>query len=122
MPSLTLNHKFLLDENVRIELYTFLTQKKFDVKLITKSSSDSQVVAISKKQRRILVTNDEDFMQYPGNEIFSVVWLKIAQYDGASLVISFEKLLKELKTFKGKIIILTSKDWEESPLVKEEKI
>lgn len=119
MPSLTLSHKFLLDENVRIELCRFLTQKKLDVKLVAKSASDSQVVTISRKQRRILVTNDKDFTQYPENEIFSVVWLRIAQYDAESLIASFEKLLKELKTFKGKIIILTLKGWKELPLVRE---
>lgn len=122
MPSLTLNHKFLLDENVRIELYRFLTQKKFNVKITTKSASDSQLVSISKKQRRILITNDEDFTQYPENEIFSVVWLKIAQYDAESLITSFEKLLKELKVFKGKIILLTPKGWEELSAGKEIKI
>ena len=116
-----LNHKFLLDENVRIELYRFLKQHQFDVKVALKSAPDSQHALISKKQSRILVTNDEDFTQYTTDEIFSVVWLRISQSDPRSLITSFEKLLKELKTFKGKLIILTAKGWEEFPLFKEVK-
>lgn len=122
MSSSTLNHKFLLDENARIELYRFLKQNRFDVKLATKSAPDSQHASISKKQSRILVTNDEDFTHYTSDEIFSVVWLRINQSDPFSLITSFGKLLKELKSFKGKLIILTEKGWEEFPLFEEVKI
>ena len=122
MSSSTLNHKFLLDENVRVELYRFLKQHQFDVKLVTKSASDSQHTLVSKKQRRILVTNDQDFTHYATDEIFSVVWLRIDQSDASSLIASFEKLLKDLRTFKGKLIILTEKGWEEFPLFEELKI
>ena len=122
MSSSTLNHKFLLDENVRVELARFLKQKRFDVKLAAKSVPDSHHASISKKQRRILVTNDEDFTHYTSDEIFSVVWLRISQSDSHSLIASFEKLLNELKNFKGKVIVLTAKGWEEFPLFKEEKL
>jgi len=118
----TLNRKFLLDENVRIELFRFLTHKDFDVKLATKSVPDSQYASLSKKQSRILVTNDEDFTHYTADEIFSVVWLRISQSDPDSLISSFEKLLKELKTFKGKLVLLKEKSWEEFPLFKEVKL
>ena len=122
MSSSTLNHKFLLDENVRVELAGFLKQKRFDVKLAAKSVPDIHNASISKKQRRILVTNDEDFTHYTSDEIFSVVWLRISQSDSHSLIASFEKLLNELKNFKGKVIVLTAKGWEEFPLFKEEKL
>ena len=122
MLSSILNHKFLLDENVRIEVYRFLKQHQFDVKLAPKSASDFQYALISKKQSRILVTNDEDFTHYTTDEIFSVVWLRISQSDPRCLIDSFEKLLKELKTFKGKLVMLTAKGWEEFPLLKEVKI
>ena len=122
MSSSTLNHKFLLDENVRIELFRFLVHKDFDVTLATKSVPDSHHASISKKQSRILVTNDEDFTYYTSDKIFSLVWLRIDQSDEQSLLNSFEKLLKEQKTFKGKRIMLTEKGWEEFPLVEEVKI
>jgi len=122
MSSSTLNHKFLLDENVRIELFRFLTHKDFDVAFATKSVPDSQHASLSKKQSRILVTNDEDFTHYTTDEIFSVVWLRISQSDPDSLIASFEKLLKELKTFKGKLVLLKEKSWEEFPLLKEVKL
>ena len=121
MSSSTLSHKFLLDENVRVELARFLKQKRFDIKLAAKSVPDSHHAGISKQQRRILVTNDQDFTNYTTDEIFSVVWLRISQSDADSLITSFEKLLKELKTFKGKLIILNAIGWEEFPLFKEVK-
>jgi len=116
MSSSTLNHKFLLDENVRIELFRFLAHEDFDVALATKSVPDYHHASLSKKQNRIFVTNDEDFTHYTTDEIFSVVWLRISQSDPDSLIASFEKLLKELKTFKGKLVLLKEKSWEEFPL------
>lgn len=83
---------------------------------------DSQHALISKKQSRIFVTYDEDFTHYTADEIFSVVWLRIDQSDKHTLISSFEKLVKESKTFKGRLIILNAKDWEEFPLFKEEKL
>jgi len=121
MSSSTLNHKFLLDENVRVELSRFLKRNHFDVKLVAKSVPDYQHASISKKQSRILVTNDEDFTHYTTDEIFSVVWLRIDQSDAHALITSFEKLLKQLKTFKGKLVILNEKGWEEFPLFEEVK-
>lgn len=122
MSSSTLNHKFLIDENVRIELFRFLTHKDLDVALATKSVPDSSHASISKKQSRILVTNDEDFTHYTKDEVFSVIWLRISQSDSNALITSFEKLLKELKTFKSKLVILNERGWEEFPLFQEVKL
>lgn len=58
MQSSVRTRKFLLDENVRIELYRFLKRKGNDVKILGKSVSDEQLAAVSKKEQRILVTND----------------------------------------------------------------
>ncbi len=90
MSSSTLNHKFLIDENVRVELSRLLKQNKFDVKLVKKSVPDSHIASISKKQSLIFVTNDEDFTNCTKDEIFSVVWLRIPQADVDSLIISLK--------------------------------
>lgn len=71
MSSLKPAPKFLLDENVRRDLYRFLKARAVDVGLISKSTSDSNVALKSKGEGRVLVTNDRDFCKYDKNEIFS---------------------------------------------------
>lgn len=108
--------KFLLDENVRIELHKFLKDKNFDVKLVSKGASDEIVAEISKEESRVLVTNDEDFSQYAKNQLFAVILLKIPQDDRKALLNSSAKLLKNLRNFEGKIVILKPNSWEDFPL------
>lgn len=116
MLSSTPSHKFLLDENVRIELFRFLKRKGIDVRLPPKSAPDSKVALISNREKRVLVTNDEGFTHYTRDEIFAVIWLRIPQNDSMSLINSFEKLLKGYKDFSGKLVVLKSGSWEEFPL------
>lgn len=103
--------KFLLDENVRIELYRYLNSEGFDVQYAPKSTKDSKIALISKQEKRILVTNDADFIEYEIDDIFSIVWLRIPQNEPKTLIFSFAKLLKEFKDFKGKLVILIPNDW-----------
>lgn len=116
MSSLTPKPKFLLDENVRADLAKFLQSQGLDVKHAPKASPDSHLVSLSKTEKRILVTNDEDFAQYTNDSIFSVVWLRILQNDPQSLLTMFDKLLKECKDFKGKFIVLEKNIWKDVPL------
>src|SRR3989344_783433 len=111
--------KFLLDENVRIELTRFLKSKNFDTKLAPKSTDDSTLTSISKREKRILVTNDQDFTNCDKDTLFSLVWLKIPQNDANALIKSFDKLLTEFSDFYGNIIVLRPNDWESFPLVEE---
>lgn len=114
MPSSTPNPqslKFLIDENVKIKLAKSLGDQDFDIKLTPKTSSDSIVASLSFKEKRILVTNDEDFQWYSKEEIYSVVWLWIPQNDTQGLINSFKKLIDECTDFAGKIIILEKNEW-----------
>lgn len=120
------NISFLIDENVRIELFRFLQTKGFDVKRVVPSSSDTDIAAISKKEQRVLITNDEDFVEYDKDKIYSFIWLRIPQNDKAVLLSSCMKLLGECRSYKGVIIILKPNSWESFPLgengILEEKI
>src|SRR3972149_11330311 len=98
--------KFLLDENVRIDLYKFLKSSGFDIKVAAKAASDSSLAALSKAEKRIFVTNDEDFSDYPNDRIFSVIWLRIPQNDPKSLISSFTKLINEFNEFSDRLVIL----------------
>lgn len=108
--------RFLLDENVRIELFRFLTSKGFDVKTLPKGVADALYVKTSKREKRIFVTNDKDFSCYTKEKIFSLILLKIPQKEADALITQFGKLLQEHTIFEKKFIALYSDEWEIIPL------
>lgn len=112
MPRSTHNPIFLLDENVNFKLYKFLKLQGIDAKLTPKTLQDKDIAEICLKENRILVTNDEDFLEYSSNEIYSVILLRIPQNKPGTLVKSFEKLLSECKNFSGRVIILSEFNWK----------
>lgn len=111
MPLSTPSRKFLLDENVHRGLYKYLKKNGYDVIFAPKSSTDKQLVKLSKTEKRILVTNDEDFIYYSKDDVFSVVWLRIAQGDLAGLISSFGSLLEKFGDFSEKVVILERGRW-----------
>lgn len=57
--------KFLIDHNVPRSVGVFLKKKKYNVKLvkdINPEMTDLQVVAVARKEKRIIVSNDKDFV------------------------------------------------------------
>jgi len=111
--------KFLLDENVKKDLLKFLKQQGVNVVFKPKGLSNGRLAEFSKSERRILITNDEDFVEFTKDEIFSIILLRIPQDKPESLISSFSRLLKETNSedFKGKLIILFEDKFETSPLV-----
>ncbi|MDQ1284587.1 MAG: hypothetical protein QG620_935 [Patescibacteria group bacterium] len=118
MSSSTPSLKLLLDENVRADLFAFLSLERLDVKKSPKGATDKFLASLSLKEHRILVTNDSDFCAYKKSQIHSVVWLRIPQYDAASLFSSFSKLISSIseKQFRSKIIVLRPGGWKIFPL------
>ena len=112
----TLALKFLIDENVRVELSLFLKSKGVDVKLVSKGSSDEKVASLSKREGRVLVTNDADFVTsgvYSEEELFAVVWLRVSQGESRGLLNSFELFLSEFEEeIKGRVVVLRRDSWE----------
>ena len=115
MMSLSRSHselKFLRDENVKRRLETFLISEGFDVTATLKRASDEEIAALSKSEKRILVTNDVHFTNpflFPKDKIFSVVWLRIPQDKPEALLESFSILLKDKskpEDFEGFLIEL----------------
>lgn len=108
--------QFLLDENVRKELLPHLKKMGFSAKIAPKGASDEALAKTSIREKRVIVTNDEDFSEYPKSTVFSVVWLRIPQNDPQSLLAMFDKLLKECNYFNGKLIVLEKNIWKDWPL------
>ncbi len=108
--------QFLLDENVRKELFPFLQKMEYSARIAPRGTSDETLAQISIKEKRVIVTNDEDFSEYPKSTVFSVVWLRIPQNDPQSLLKMFNQLLKECNDFNGKLIVLEKNIWKDWPL------
>ena len=118
----TPNPRFLLDENVRTGLAQFLKANGFDVASASKSAPDSQLAEISKKEQRILITNDSDFEEYTRNQIHAVILLKIPQNDEESLVSSFKRLITKNENLLGKLVVLKKDGEDVFPLAVEFKV
>ena len=108
--------KFLLDENVRIELSLLLESKGIDVGLVPKGSSDEKVASLSKREERVLVSNDADFATsgvYSEEKLFALVWLRVSQGDVEGLLGSFELFLTKFEEeLEGKVVVLKKGSWE----------
>lgn len=114
--------KFVLDENVRVELYKFLQRKGIDVKFTPKGLTNGEIAELSLNEERVLVTNDEDFAKFLIGEVFGVVWLKIPQNDPQGLIKAFSLLLKpEFSEFKDRLVILWPNSFEVSRLWEERR-
>ena len=116
MSSSTPSLRFLLDENVRIELARWLRARSFDVTRAPRSTPDPLLAARSKNERRIVVTNDEDFCTYSHGEVYAVVWLRIPQSDPEALMSSFRNLVTECAHFADQLILLRVGAWQAVPL------
>ena len=108
--------RFLLDENVRSELGRFLRSCAVDIKRAPPSTPDALIASLSKKEKRIVVTNDIDFCKYGKEEIFGLIWLRIPQNNPNALVMAFEKLLDQFKDFPGRLVVLEINKWADFPL------
>ena len=116
--------KFLFDENVDKRLERFLKQQGVDITSKPKRLSNGRLSEFSKSEKRVFVTNDEDFLEFSKEEIFSVVWLKIPQRKIESSKKAFSTLLKEIKPedFEGNLITLFEDKFEISPLSSKSKL
>ena len=108
--------RFLLDENVRIELVEFLTKRGIDFTTAEKSSDDTTLAGISRSEERIVVTNDSDFSEMCRGDIFSVVWLRLPQNDPELLLEKFGTMLDDAVAYADSLVILAREKRRVIPL------
>lgn len=101
---------------MRVELDKLLQTGGFDAKRLPKGTTDGAFTMTSRREKRVLVTNDGDFSSLSLEEVFAVVWLRIPQRDLGALTASFRKLLAECTDWKAKLIVLRSGVWRTFPL------
>ncbi len=88
---------FLIDENVKRDLYHLL-RKNFNAKFVPKGVSDVKIAEISQSEKRVLVTNDTDFIDptvHPKSSLFAVIVLKIPQSNTKALLEAFSLYVLE---------------------------
>lgn len=108
--------RFLLDENVRIELTTLLSEQNIDFTVAKKSSGDKTLASISVAEERIVVTNDTDFSDIRKGDVFGVVWLRLPQNDPELLVKEFSAMLAEKPRYADSLVILAREKRRVVPL------
>ncbi len=92
-----------------MRLAIFLEQNNIEFVLKPKGLLNGKLAEYSKTEKRILITNDNDFSNIPKDKIFGVILLKIPQDKPSELLYEFSKLLKnknKLSNYQGKLVIL----------------
>jgi len=112
MSSSTPAPRFLLDENVRVELDAFLTREGLTLRRLPKGAPDRSLCAVSREERLVIVTSDEDFASLPAGKVHAVVLLRIPQRDAGALLAAFGRLVAECRKWKGHLIVLEVSRWK----------
>ena len=116
--SLSTPIRFLLDENVRIELTKFLAERGIDFATAKKSSGDKTLAGISLAEERVVVTNDTDFSEMCKGDVFGIVWLRLPQNDPTLLVKKFSEMLDAGVRYADSLVILEREKRRVIPLSK----
>jgi len=108
--------RFLLDENVRVELEALLRERGIDFALVEKGTGDKRIATISLSEDRVVVSNDRDFSRMCQGEVFGVVWLRIPQKDVDRLIREFDAMLTEKLAYADSLVVLEPGKRHASPL------
>ena len=68
--------KFLFDENVSAVLARYLREFGCDVTFAPKGLKNGFLASLARTEERVLVTHDKDFLAYPIEKTFGIIFLK----------------------------------------------
>jgi predicted nuclease of predicted toxin-antitoxin system len=106
--------KFLADVNVEKQIVDFLKERRMDIKWvaeINKQMSNGELMRLSKREKRILITNDKDF----GEIVFlqrrltaGIILFRIKSQDTNKKVKMLKTLLEVyFKKIKNHFVVIT---------------
>jgi predicted nuclease of predicted toxin-antitoxin system len=107
--------KFLADENIPSGVSRFLGDKGFDVKEVggagTAGASDDAIMALARKEERILPTSDKHFaniLTYPPHSHHGIVRIRIHPPLIDDVIRALDQLMKkfDLNAIGGSLIVL----------------
>ena len=107
--------KLLADENVPPGVVGFLRDRGFDVKEVgeagTTGASDDAVMALARKEKRVLLTFDKHFaniLVYPPNSHHGIIRIRIHPPLIDDIIEALDQLLQkfDLNTIEGSLVVL----------------
>ena len=119
--------KFLLDENIRIEIKEFLksvscervirslTFDWFSAEYAAKGVSNGRLASLAKEKSLVLVSRDSDFLNksaFPPKEFSGMIVFVIHPPTVEKLVRALSSLLSEVKVFEGKLFAVGEEEFE----------
>lgn len=107
--------RFLTDENVSLSVKKALRQAKFSVKDIKEEKmfgvSDKEIMALAKKERRIIITHDKDFLDYPRDSHRGVCLLRFSNQSPSNVI---KYLLSFVRSRGNKLedrVVILNENW-----------
>ena len=107
--------KFLLDENIRIEIKKFLKSKGFSAEYAAKGVSNGRLALLAKDKSLVLVSRDSDFLNrsmFPPKEFSGIMVFVIHPPTVEKLIKALSSLLADVSEFKGKLFIVDEEGFE----------
>lgn len=104
--------RLLADENVKAKLVKFLSEVGCDVCSAAKGLKNSSLAALAKKEKRVLLTHDKDFLEeslYPPKAHEGIIVLAIHPPELPKLESALKRLLETISPdkFAGKVFLLS---------------
>lgn len=93
--------KFLIDENIRLEVSEYLITEGHDVKRVPSGIQNGNVIKLAVADRRILITSDVHFsniLMYPPHKYNGIIRFKIHPPSAVKEVNALKKLLLEVSS------------------------
>lgn len=94
--------KFLIDENIRLEVAQYLGSEGHDVKRAPSGAKNGAVIKLALDEKRILVTSDVHFsniLVYPPHKYCGIIRLKIHPPSAAKEITAIKRLLSKFTSF-----------------------
>ena len=107
--------KFLLDENIRIEVKEFLKSKGFSAEYTAKGIANGKLASLAKEKSLVLVSRDSDFLNksiFPPKEFSGIIVFVIHPPTVEKLVTALSSLLADVIEFKGKLFVVDEEGFE----------
>ena len=107
--------RFLLDENIPKSVKKFIKSKNFKVEYALKGISDEKLASLARKQKRIIVSRDSDFLNtslFPPRHYSGIIVFVIHPPKADKIVAAMTSLLSEVDNFKGKVFTVYEKGFK----------
>ena len=107
--------KFLLDENIRIEIKEFLASKGLSAEYAAKGTKNGKLASLAREKSLVLLSRDSDFLNramFPPKEFCGIAVFLIHPPTVEKLTSALSSLLADVSEFKGKIFIVDEEGFE----------